>query len=97
MSLGQRTGDDCNLDLRGCAGGGVCSGDVLPDAAEARDGGRICVAENVSGMRVDYAAGEPGLPGVREGAGERSGGAGRSRVSWGCSDLVLSSGVGLVP
>src|SRR5271165_2691361 len=54
MSLGQRTGDDCNLDLRGCAGGGCCSGDVLPNAAEAADGG-ICLTEDVSGMRVDNA------------------------------------------
>jgi hypothetical protein len=81
MSSGQRACDDCNRDLPELAGVAVCSGDGLPDAAaEATDGG-ICVAENVSGLRVDYAAGEPGLPGVREGAGERSGAAGRARVS----------------
>jgi hypothetical protein len=45
-------------------------------------------------MRVDYAAGGGGLPGVWEGAGERSGGA---TVSWGTvvkggSESELSSG-----
>jgi hypothetical protein len=64
-----RTGDGRNLDLCGRGGGGVCRGGGLPDAAdEAADEG-ICVAENVSGVRVDHAAGEFGLPGVWEGDG----------------------------
>jgi hypothetical protein len=82
MSSDSRTRDERNRNLRWDAGGGVCGGDGLPDAAdEAADCG-ICIAEDVSGMRVDYAAGEGGLPGVREGDGERSGGAAGSGLSW---------------
>ena len=64
-----RTGDGRNLDLCGRGGGGGGRGGGIPDAAgEAADEG-ICVAENVSGVRVDYAASEFGLPGVWEGDG----------------------------
>jgi len=69
MGRESRTGDGRNLDLCGGGGSGVCRGGGLPDAAgEAADEG-ICVAENVSGVRVDHAAGEFGLPGVWEGDG----------------------------
>jgi hypothetical protein len=65
--------DEFDRDLRECGGGGGGGAVVLPDAAaSARDGG-VCVAEDVSGVRVDYAAGEDGLYGVWEsvsGAGE---------------------------
>jgi hypothetical protein len=96
MSLAQGIRDELAWNLRRWVGGGVCGGDVLPDAGEAANGG-ICIAENVSGMRADYAASEGGLHGVREGAGERSGGAGGSGMSGRggsdfSSDLELSSG-----
>lgn len=51
-------------------------------------------------MRVDNAAGEGGLPGVREGAGKRSGGAAGSGMSWrsdselSCGGRVSSLGIG---
>jgi hypothetical protein len=71
----KRPSDECNRDLRRGAGGGIRGGGGLQDAAdEARDG-RIRIAKNVSGMRVDHAAGAGSLPGVRESFGERSGGA----------------------
>ena len=71
MGLGSRTRDERCRDRRRFAGGGGGAGAGLPGAAdEAADGG-ICLAENVSGMRVDYSSGEGDLPGVREGAGER--------------------------
>jgi hypothetical protein len=74
-------GDEYDRDLRQCAGGGVGGGAGLQDAAiEATDGG-IRVAKNVSGMRVDHAAVEGGLRGVRK-IVYRSGGA-RGEVSGG--------------
>jgi hypothetical protein len=57
------------------AGGGGGGADVPDAATEAADGG-VCVAEDVPGMRADYAAGQGGLPGVREGFGDGRGGAG---------------------
>ena len=78
MSLGSRTRDERCWNWRRFAGGGG-TGVGLPGAAdEAADGG-ICVAENVSGVRVDYASGEVDLPGVRECA-DTGGGRG-SRMS----------------
>jgi hypothetical protein len=71
----RRRCDERNRDLRRGAAGGVCGGGGLQDAAdEARDG-RIRIAKNVSGLRVDYATGAGSLPGVRESLGERFGGA----------------------
>lgn len=96
MSSDQRAWDDCNRDLLGRVGRGVCSRDVLPHAAEAADGG-ICIAENVSGMRVDHAAGEGGVPGVREGAGQRSGGAAGPGVNLGVRNRNFRVGAGLIP
>jgi hypothetical protein len=73
--------DERNRDWRRFAGGGVCDGvDSLDTADEAANGG-IRIAENVSGLRVDYAEGEGSLPGVWEGAGERSGSGTGSRMS----------------
>ena len=70
----RRRSDERNRDLRRGAGGGVRGGGGLQDAAaEARDG-RLCIAKNVSGLRVDYAKGTASLPGVRESLGESSGG-----------------------
>jgi hypothetical protein len=62
-----RTVDGCDLDWCGIGGGWArrCGG-LLDAAGGAADEG-ICVAEDVSGVRVDYAAGEFGLPGVWEG------------------------------
>ena len=70
----RRRFDERNRDLRRGAAGGVGGGGGLQDAAdEARDG-RIRIAKNVSGLRVDYATGAGSLPGVRESLGGRSGG-----------------------
>ena len=73
MALGSRTLDERCRNLRWVAGGGCRAGAGIPSAADEAANGGICIAENVSGMRFDYAAGEGGLPGVREGAGERWG------------------------
>lgn len=43
--------------LRRCAGFGGGGGDGLADAAASAADGGVWVAENVSGVRVDYAAG----------------------------------------
>jgi hypothetical protein len=76
----RRRCDERNRDLRRGAAVGVRGGGGLQDAAdEARDG-RIRLAKNVSGMRVDYATGAGSLPGVRESLSERSGGAAGSRA-----------------
>jgi hypothetical protein len=75
MGRESRTVDGHDLDWCGRCGGGGCHGGGLPGAADEAADGRICVAENVSGVRVDYAAGKSGLPGVWKGNG---GGAGRA-------------------
>jgi len=69
MSSEPRTVYGHDLDLCGRGGGGACPGGGIPDAADEAADGRIWVAENVSGVRVDYSAGKPGLPGVWEGDG----------------------------
>jgi hypothetical protein len=75
--------DECNRDQRRSAGGGRCDpvGLVLLQdaAAEATDGG-LCIAKNVSGLRVDHATVQGSLPGVRESLCERSGGATGSKT-----------------
>ena len=53
--------------LRRWVGFGSGGGDGLPDAAASAAGGGIRFAEDVSGVRVDYAPGQGGLSGVREG------------------------------
>jgi len=58
--------DEFNWDLHHAVGGGVCCPAGSQDAAASAAVGGICVAENVSGLRVDYPAVEGGLSGMRE-------------------------------
>jgi hypothetical protein len=97
MFLAQRTRNERNRDYRERAGGDVCGEDGLPDAADSAADRGICIAENVSGMRADNAAGEGGLPGVREGAGERSGGAAGAGMNLGVRNRNFRVGIGLIP
>jgi hypothetical protein len=69
MALGSRTRDERCWNRRRIAGGGGRGGVGLPGAADEAAVGGICVAENVSGMRADYASGEDCLHGVWEGVG----------------------------
>jgi hypothetical protein len=55
MALGSRTRDELNRNWRRVAGGGVRGGVGLPDSADYATDGGVCIAKNVSGMRVDYA------------------------------------------
>jgi hypothetical protein len=96
MGLESRTRDECCRNRRRVGGGDRAAVGLPGAAGEAADGG-ICIAENVSGMRVDYASSEGGLPGVWEGAGERWGRG--SRMSCGVTVRIRNFrvGVGLVP
>jgi hypothetical protein len=57
MGVNSRTGYELRGYGRRVFGFCVCGGDGLPDAAASAAGGGICIAENVSGVRVDYAPG----------------------------------------
>jgi hypothetical protein len=70
MALDSRAWHERNHNRLRFAGGGIRGGLGIPDAAdEAADGG-ICIPENVSGMRVDYATSQGDLPGVWKGTAE---------------------------
>jgi hypothetical protein len=71
MGLESRARDERCRNRRRFAGGVVGAGGGLPGPADEAAEGGICIAENVSGVRFDYASSEGGLPGMREGAGER--------------------------
>jgi hypothetical protein len=75
MRIREEADDECGGDWRQSAGGVVFDwvDRVAQDAAvEAADGG-IWGAENVSGVRVDYTAGEGGVFGVWKSFYEQSG------------------------